>query len=64
MRVGIVKPATSTRRNKSKDRNKFYEAQLGALSIKFWFAKFCFVSRMTEKNFVMATLCNAVSEPK
>ena len=63
MRVGIVKPATSARRNKSKDRNKLYEAQLGALSIKFWFAKFCFVSRMTEKNFVMATLHNAVSEP-
>ena len=62
MRVGIVKPATSARRNKSKDRNKFYEAQLVALSIKFWFAKFCFVSRMTEKNFVMATLRNAVSE--
>ena len=63
MRVGIVKPATSARRNKSKDRNKLYEAQLVALSIKFWFAKFCFVSRMTEKNFVMATLRNAVSEP-
>ena len=63
MRVGIVKPATSTRRNKSKDRNKLYEAQLVALSTKFWFARFFFVSRMTEKNFVMATLRNAVSEP-
>ena len=49
MRVGIVKPATSARRNKSKDRNKLYEAQLVALSTRFWFAKFCFVSRMTEK---------------
>ena len=49
MRVGIVKPATPTRRNKSKDRNKLYEAQLVAYSIKFWFAKFCFVSNMTEK---------------
>ena len=63
MRVGIVKPATSARRNKSKDRNKLYEAQLVALSTRFWFAKFCFVSRMTEKSFVMPTLHNAVSEP-
>ena len=63
MRVGIVKPATSARRNKSKDRNKLYKAQLVALSTRFWFAKFCFVSRMTEKIFVMPNLHNAVSEP-
>ena len=62
MRVGIVKPATSTRRNKSKDRNKLYEAQLVALRTRFWFAKFRFVS-MTEKIFVVPTLHNAVSEP-